>query len=214
MGSLMHSATREIVLATQNQGKVDECVRLLAHLPIRWLKLRDLGIETAIHEDGETFTENAILKAEAYCDITGHWALADDSGMMVDALGGRPGIHTARYGRVGQTQEDKWAEILYELRSVVWKRRGAQFHCAMALALPDRDQVFTTQGICKGRIAFSPDGEAGFGYDPIFYVPKYNCTMAQLPPHKKDRISHRGQAARLISPTIEGLLSQKHSTSK
>ena len=205
----MNSRLNEIVLGTRNPGKLDECSRLLAHLPVRWITLLDLGIETTIHEVGETFSENAILKAKGYCDMTGRWALADDSGLTVDALGGRPGVHTSRYGGVGWTQAEKWAALLRELQSVAWKHRGAQFHCTIALALPDQDHVFTAEGICRGRIAFSPAGDTGFGYDPIFYIPQYRCTMAQLPQHKKDSISHRSHAARTMTSTISGLLAKR-----
>ncbi len=202
----MNAGKHEILLATHNPGKVEEMERLLTHLPVHWLTLADIGVETIIQETGETFAENAILKAKGYCELTGYWTLADDSGLAVEALGGHPGIHTARYGGAHCAPSDKWDLLLRELRGVVWEYRKAQFCCAMALALPDEKTIFTSEGICGGKIAFSSSCTSGFGYDPIFYIPEYARTMAQISPDKKDRISHRGQAARAISPKISLLL--------
>ena len=205
----MKSREQTIVLATHNPGKIGEFYRILAHLPVRWLTLPELGIETKIHEGGDTFTENATIKAQGYCELTGHWTLADDSGLIVEALGGRPGIKTSRYGEEGHTQAEKWDLLLRELQSVSWQHRVAQFHCSMALALPNQGQVLTAQGKCSGRITFSPAGTFGFGYDPIFYIPQHGCTMAQLSPEIKDRISHRGRAVRALSPVISELLANR-----
>lgn len=202
--------TVEILVATRNPGKRDELARLLAGLPVRWIALGDLGIMSDVPETGSSFGENAAQKALSYCKLTSCWTVADDSGLCVDALDGRPGIHSARYaGGHAVPFPDKWAALLDELSGVPWNRRDARFECALALALPDDGQALTAEGTCRGRIAFAPAGTGGFGYDPLFYLPEYGCTMAQLEDREKDDVGHRGRAAQALMPLLQRLLAER-----
>ena len=196
----------EIVLATHNRHKLLEFRRLLVRLPVRWLALTDLRIDAEVAERGTTFANNAAHKAREYCRLSGFPALADDSGLTVDALGGRPGVRSARYTGPGATQAEQWQRLLHEMRAVSWEQRGAQFRCALALARPGHPKLATAEGICTGLIALQPRGADGFGYDPLFYLPEHAATMAELTPVQKDRISHRGRAAHAIAPQIATLL--------
>jgi len=202
----MAESVLEIVLATRNPHKILEFKRLLGRLPVRWLTLTDLQIDTEVAEKGASFATNAAHKAREYCRKSGITTLADDSGLTVDALGGRPGVHSARYAGPGATQAEQWQQLLHELQAVCWEQRGAQFRCALALARPGNEKLLTAHGICPGLIALQPRGTSGFGYDPLFYLLKHAVTMAELTPEQKDRISHRGRAARAIVPHIATLL--------
>lgn len=191
----------ELLIATGNPGKVREYDELLAGLPITCISPADIGIHLQVDEGGTTYEENATLKAVAFARASGRVTLADDSGLEVDALGGRPGVHSARYGGPGLGDADRWRSLLEELGDVPWERRTARFRCVIAVASPD-GEVTTVNGTCEGIIAFGAAGDGGFGYDPVFYLPDHGCTMAQLPAGAKNQISHRGRAAQAARPVI------------
>lgn len=191
-------AAAPLVIATRNPGKVRELAELLADLPLRLLSLADFPELPEIPEEGETFAANAVAKARQVAAMTGLPALADDSGLEVAALGGRPGVHSARYAAdltapAPPTDEDNWQKLLKELRGVPEGERQARFVCVIALALPD-GRLFTTRGECPGVIATEPRGHEGFGYDPVFWLPEYRATMAEVGLEVKNRLSHRAQA--------------------
>ena len=191
-------AALTLVMATRNAGKVRELKALLPNTGATLLSLADFPEIPEIPEAGATFAENAATKARAVARLTGHASLADDSGLAVDALGGAPGVFSARYAldRTAPrppTDADNWCKLLEEMRDIPWERRTARFVCEIALALPD-GRVFTAHGECEGIIATAPAGDQGFGYDPVFWVPEHNATMAQLGPAVKNRISHRARA--------------------
>jgi XTP/dITP diphosphohydrolase len=188
-----------LVLATNNPGKVREFRELLAGCGFELSTPAELGTVFEVEETGATFEENARLKAAAAAQLTGLPALADDSGLEVDALDGRPGIYSARYagpGRTGTLSESEQCQlVLGELAGIPDERRTARFRCVIAIALPG-GTMHTTEGAFEGRIAHAPRGDRGFGYDPIFLVPERGVTSAELPPAEKNALSHRGQAAR------------------
>ncbi len=189
-----------LVIGTNNPGKLREFRELLEGCGFELVTPRALGVPFDPEETGSTFEENATLKAVAAVRATGCVALADDSGLEVDALGGRPGIFSARYAGAGRTDaalsdEDRVRLVLDEMRGVAEDRRGARFRCVIAIATPD-GEVRTVDGVFEGRIGDAPRGEHGFGYDPIFVVPELGMTSAELPPAEKNAMSHRGQAAR------------------
>lgn len=185
---------RKLLVATHNQGKVREYRELLADLPLEVTYLDAEGITLEVEETGTTFEENAVLKASTYARLSGLWTWADDSGLQVDALGGAPGVYSARYAGEGATDKDRYRKLLDALTGVPWEQRTARFRCTVALATPE-GVVRTADGKCEGVIAFGPAGENGFGYDPVFYMPEANATMAQLPPDTKNQISHRARAS-------------------
>lgn len=196
----------KIVIATRNAGKVKEFARLLADvLSVEWLSLDDAGIAQDLPEDGDTFVANARQKAELASRLFGGWALADDSGLCVEALEGRPGVFTARYGGKSSSYPEKWALMLEEMAAVPWEQRGAWFECVLALAHPQAETQVAS-GRCVGRIGFAPQGTGGFGFDPLFYVDAQGCTLAEVSPEVKDSLSHRGSAARAIRPVLARLL--------
>ncbi|MDH7482792.1 MAG: XTP/dITP diphosphatase [Armatimonadota bacterium] len=184
---------REIVLATRNPKKVEEICAMLADLPIRILSLADFPGIPEPQETGATFAENATIKALAAAKATGKVALADDSGLEVDALGGRPGVLSNRFAGQGASDRDKYMLVLRLMDGVPEDKRTARFRAAIAIAKPDGHTV-VVEGTCEGRIAHEPRGEYGFGYDPIFYLPDIGKTMAELPPEEKNKISHRAKA--------------------
>jgi XTP/dITP diphosphohydrolase len=193
--------SRTLLVATHNQGKVREFAEMLADLDLEWLSLDDIGLEKDVDETGQTFTENAILKAETYASETGYFTLADDSGLEVDALNGEPGIYTARYGGVGLDHQGRYQLLLKNMTGVQGDERSARFRCVIALATPD-GLVGTAEGACEGMIAEAPAGDGGFGYDPVFFLPDRGVTMAQVPSSVKHQISHRGQALKAIKPLL------------
>jgi XTP/dITP diphosphohydrolase len=199
----------DLLIATGNPGKVREYDELLAGIPVTCIRPADVGIDLKVSEGGATYHENAVLKAETYARAGrshGIWlTLADDSGLEVDALKGRPGVHSARYGRPDFNDADRWRLLLQELEGVPWEQRTARFRCVIALATAD-GRVATVEGVCEGRIALHAAGTGGFGYDPVFYLPGQNCTMAQLPKGVKSSISHRAHAARAAIPIIAQLI--------
>jgi XTP/dITP diphosphohydrolase len=196
----------EIVLASQNAGKVAEMRELLAGLVWSVLGLRELGVGDSPEETGESFAENAALKARHYARVTGRLVVADDSGLAVDALGGRPGLNTARYGGPGLDDAGRNRLLLEQLSGVPEARRGARFHCALAVARPgERDLLFEAHETCEGRIATASAGDQGFGYDPIFFYPDFGTTLASVAPERKAEVSHRGKAFRLLRTFLERL---------
>jgi XTP/dITP diphosphohydrolase len=187
-----------LVMATRNPGKIREIQALLTDFGVSLLSLADFPGLPEIPEEGATFAENAATKALAVAGLTQHAALADDSGLVVDALKGAPGVFSARYAqdRTGPrppTDADNWGKLLDELQGVPWGERGAHFVCEIALATPG-GRVLRARGECAGIIALAPQGDTGFGYDPVFWVPEYGATMAQLGPEIKNQISHRARA--------------------
>ena len=184
-----------LVVATGNQGKLKEMQAYLANLG--WelaLKPEELEIE----ETGETFAANACLKASQVALATGKWAIADDSGLQVDALGGAPGVYSARYGK---TDPERISRLLEALKDE--PKRQAQFVCAVAIANPDGAIAIQASGICPGEILHTPRGSGGFGYDPIFYVAQAKMTFAEMPPELKRVLSHRGQAFKALIPQLK-----------
>ncbi|MFP3869108.1 MAG: XTP/dITP diphosphatase [Desulfobacteraceae bacterium] len=202
-----------LVIATHNPGKIRELHLLLENLGVNLLSLQDFPDLPEIIEDGQTFAANAQKKAMLVARYSGHPALADDSGLEVAALGGRPGVHSARYAADRTypnppTDEDNYLKLLEELANVPWDQRQAQFVCAIVLAFPN-SQMVSTQGICKGMIAFKPQGQQGFGYDPVFWLPQYGCTMAEIDLNLKNQISHRAQALQQMKSIIAARLQPK-----
>ncbi|MAT98957.1 MAG: non-canonical purine NTP pyrophosphatase [Anaerolineaceae bacterium] len=196
----------KLLVATHNQGKVVEFAEMLQDLAIEWLSLDDVGVSQDIEETGHTFRENSVLKARAYAAETGLLTLADDSGLEVDALNGAPGVYTARYGGVGLTAVQRYQKLLNDIKIVPEPKRTARFRCVIVLAAPDGTILGESEGVCEGRIARAPVGDNGFGYDPVFYLPQFNKTMAQLPAAQKHQISHRGRAVQAIVPRLRELL--------
>lgn len=193
-----------LLLATSNKGKVREYRSLLQSLPFDLVTLAEVGITADLEEVGETLEENARLKATALAAQSQMSALADDSGLEVDALGGEPGRLSARYAGEGASDRDRVNYLLSKLEGVPWEERSARFRCVIAVAVPD-GQVEFCSGECRGVIALEPKGEQGFGYDPIFYLPELDKTMAELPLEVKNEVSHRGKAARKVSQALKRL---------
>jgi XTP/dITP diphosphohydrolase len=203
---------KKLLVATHNQGKVNEFAQMLADLDVTWLSLDDVGVMQDVAETGNTFRDNAILKAQAYALETGMLTLADDSGLEVDALGGQPGVYTARYGGKGLSPSERYHLLLANMRQVAPADRTARFRAAIVLAQADGTIVGEAEGVCEGLIATEPAGEGGFGYDPVFYLPEWGMTMAQVGSAVKHQISHRGQALKKIEPVLRVLLVGKIGT--
>jgi len=185
---------KKIVLATGNAGKLREFQQILGSSTIEFVTQRSLGVSDA-DETGLSFVENAILKARHACAVTGLPALADDSGIEVDALNGKPGIYSARYSEPDATDQRNNEKLLAELADVPLEARTARFQCVIVFMRHSEDPMpFISQGSWEGRILFDVSGDNGFGYDPLFYVPTHQCASAQLDPAIKNSISHRGQA--------------------
>lgn len=183
----------DLVLATKNPGKIEELKALLADMGVSVLSLRDFPDMPEIEETGDTFAENAEIKATTVARVTRKLTLADDSGLEVDALGGRPGVLSSRFGGPGASDREKYLRILELLEGVPDEKRTARFRAAVAIATPEGETVIV-EGTCEGRIAHGPSGEGGFGYDPVFYIPEVGQTMAEVPSDVKNRISHRARA--------------------
>lgn len=196
----------KLLVATHNQGKVAEFAEMLADLDIEWFSLDEIGVEQDVAETGSTFRENAVLKAQSYAQMTGLLTLADDSGLQVDALNGEPGIYTARYGGAGLTHEGRYQLLLQNMQNVAWEARTARFRAVIALAAPDGTLLGTEAGVCEGMIALEPAGNGGFGYDPVFFLPEREMTMAQVGSAVKHTISHRGRAMQAIEPLLRRVL--------
>ena len=199
---MSHNMKRTIVFATGNEGKMREIRQIMKGIHVELLSMKEAGIEADIVEDGESFAENAVIKAKAVAEKTNHIVLADDSGLEIDYLNKEPGIYSARYMGEDTSYDLKNANLLERLEGVPDEKRTARFVCAIAAAMPD-GEVFTTVGIIEGRIGYKIEGENGFGYDPIFYLPEYGCTSAQLSEEEKNAISHRGRALAAMREELE-----------
>ena len=184
----------KIVLATGNKNKIKEIKEKFSSSgTLEISSFEELKNIPEIIENAATFEGNALIKAEAVCRLTGLPSMADDSGLVIDALNGEPGVYSARYGGDNLSDTEKNELVLSKMKGLPEKKRSARFECVIAIALPD-SRSFTVKGICTGLISNEPAGENGFGYDPIFYIPEAGRTMAQLTPEEKNRISHRGKA--------------------
>jgi XTP/dITP diphosphohydrolase len=198
--------TKTLLVATHNQGKVKEYAEMLSDLDINWQSLDDIGLTQEVEESGATFLENALLKAAGYAREAGCLTLADDSGLVVDALDGAPGVTTARYGGPELSSRERYEYLLSNLRGVPSEERTARFVCIIALSDAGGNILATAEGRIEGTIAEGPAGDGGFGYDPVFYVPQTGRTMAELPPQTKHTLSHRGNALRAIEPQLRAVL--------
>lgn len=196
---------RRLVLATRNNGKIREIRAILADLPLEIVDLRAYPDAPEVPEEGPDFAANARGKALAIAAHTGEWTLADDSGLEVEALDGAPGVFSARYAGVHGDDRANIAKLLAEMASVPEGRRRARFVCLAALAAPD-GSCFLAEGECGGVIARNPRGENGFGYDPVFFLPEYGLTMAELPEELKNEISHRARALAKLRPVLAARL--------
>lgn len=183
----------KLVLATRNEGKIREITEILAPHGIEVLSMDEFPGIVEAEEDGETFRENAVKKASVVCEQTGLMALADDSGLEVDCLDGFPGVFSSRFAGEEKNDEANNKKLLELLQDVPEKQRAARFVCVTAIATPE-GWVYTAKGVCEGVIAKEPRGEGGFGYDPLFCVPEYGKTFAELEPEIKNKISHRAKA--------------------
>jgi XTP/dITP diphosphohydrolase len=184
----------KLLIATNNRGKVHEYQDLLKGIRFELVTPASLGIKMDVEETGLSFAENARLKATAFARASGLLTLADDSGLEVDALHGEPGVRSHRYAGEGATDAERVNYLLNKLKDVPWEKRSAHFRCIIALAHPD-GRVEFFEGRCDGLIAFAPRGQEGFGYDPVFYFPELDKTLAELPLETKNHISHRSRAA-------------------
>lgn len=184
---------KKIIFATGNEGKMKEVRMILKELNVPVLSLKEAGISAEIDENGRTFTENAVIKATEIQKYTDAVVLADDSGLEIDYLNKEPGVYSARYMGEDTSYDIKNTAILERLAGVPEEKRTARFVCAIAAALPD-GTVLTSDGVMEGRIGHEIAGENGFGYDPIFYLPEFGCTSAEISPEQKNEISHRGKA--------------------
>ena len=194
-----------LLIATNNPGKATELRALLKGSGWDIVTPRDIGLELEVSESGRDYAENAKIKAAGFAKASGLVALADDSGLEVDALGGEPGHLSARYAGPGADDTQRYARLLERLRGVPPEKRSARFRCLIAVARPTGEtELF--EGECRGVVAEAPRGETGFGYDPIFYLPERGRTLAELPLSEKNAVSHRGAAARKARPFLEELL--------
>lgn len=183
----------KIIFATGNKDKLKEVKMILADTPVEIVSMKDAGVDIEIVEDGTTFEENAIIKAKAVMEASGCAAWADDSGLEVDYLDKAPGIYSARYMGEDTSYRIKNQHIIDQLDGVEMERRTARFVCVIACATPD-GKIFSARGTIEGYIGYKEEGENGFGYDPIFYLPEYGTTSAAISPEEKNKISHRGKA--------------------
>ena len=191
-----------MIFATGNMGKMKEIKAILGDIGEEILSMKEAGIDMDIVEDGSTFEENAIIKAKAVMERTGKLALADDSGLEIDALNKEPGIYSARYMGEDTPYEIKNSNLIERMKGVKGKDRSARFVCVIAAAFPD-GEIITTRGTIEGVIAEEPAGENGFGYDPIVYVPEYGMTTGLMDPDAKNAISHRGKAHTAMKKILE-----------
>lgn len=198
---------KRIIFATGNEGKMKEIRMILADLGVPVLSMKEAGVSADIVEDGKTFEENAAIKAETIRDLTGAIVLADDSGLEIDYLGGEPGIYSARYMGEDTSYDIKNQNLLDRLEGVPDEKRTARFVCAICAALPDGRKL-TTRGTIEGIIGHGISGENGFGYYPIFWLPEYGCSTAELSPEKKNELSHRGKALRAIKEQLREILKE------
>lgn len=196
----------KFVLATQNPKKLSELQSILANLGVEVVNEASLGVKIEVEETGATFAENARLKARAVMEATGLPAIADDSGLCVDALNGAPGVYSARYGGEGLDDKGRYTLLLAALRGQT--NRAAHFHTSVVCAFPNGDEL-TAEGDCPGAIAFAPMGDDGFGYNPVFFVPEKRKTFAQMTLDERSAISHRGRALRAFAQVLDDYLKGK-----
>ncbi len=194
-----------LIIATKNKGKVKEFKELLSEYPFKVISLLDVPGCPEIIEDGTTFKENAVKKAETVRDYTKEMVLADDSGLEVDFLGGEPGIYSARFAGDNASDEENNRKLLGLLKGVPEEKRGAQFTCVIAISCPEKGTK-VVEGTCRGTIISASLGDMGFGYDPLFLVPGYGKTFSQLEPDIKNKISHRGKAMEKVAELLKGLV--------
>lgn len=192
-----------LLIATNNHGKLQELLPLLGAVPLQLVTPHELGLRLTVEETGTSYAENARLKAEAFAQASGLLTLADDSGLEVDALGGAPGVYSARYAGASASDADRRACLLHALRAVP-PPRPARFRCVIAIAQPGAPTAYF-EGVCEGEILLEERGTHGFGYDPLFFVPDYGCTMAELPLAVKNQLSHRARAAQATRPFLHTL---------
>lgn len=195
----------KIVFATGNAGKIREVREILADLGMEVVSMKEAGIRADIVEDGKSYEENALIKAREAAKYTDAIVMADDSGLEIDYLNGEPGIYSARYMGEETPYSAKNRNLIDRLAGVPDEKRTARFVCAIAAVLPDGREA-TVRGVIEGRIGYEEAGENGFGYDPIFYVPEFGKTTAQLAPEEKNRVSHRGRALELMKAKLAQLL--------
>ncbi len=193
-----------MIFATGNPGKMKEIRMILEGIGVPVVSMKEAGITAEIEENGRSFEENAVIKAKAVMELSGEIVLADDSGLEIDYLKGAPGIYSARYMGEDTSYDIKNAEILRQLEGVPDEERTARFVCVIACAFPD-GTVLTSRGVMEGIIAHEIKGENGFGYDPVFYLPEYGCTSAEISPEQKNELSHRGKALRQMKEQLEGM---------
>jgi XTP/dITP diphosphohydrolase len=201
-----------LLLATTNRGKAAEYQSLLKGLDLELVTLDQVGISQEAPENYATFEENARSKAGFYAALSGLLTLADDSGLEVDALGGEPGVRSSRYAGDNATDADRVAFLLNKLKGIPCEKRSARFRCVIAVA-ERSGKMYTVEGECRGCIAMEPRGESGFGYDPVFYLPEYGKTIAEVAPEIKNEISHRGRAAKKAIPVLAKLAAGSQATS-
>ena len=194
----------KMIFATGNEGKMREVRMILGDLGAEILSLKEAGTQAEAEENGTTFEENAVIKAKEIMEKTGALVLADDSGLEVDALNGEPGIYSARYMGHETSYHIKNKNLIERLEGKTGEERSARFVCAIAACFPD-GRVLTTRGTMEGQIGYEEKGENGFGYDPIFYLPEYQCYSGELPLEEKNKLSHRGKALRLMKEQLEAL---------
>ena len=194
----------KMIFATGNEGKMREVRMILGDLGAEILSLKEAGIQAEAEENGTTFEENAVIKAKEIMEKTGALVLADDSGLEVDALNGEPGIYSARYMGHETSYHIKNKNLIERLEGKTGEERSARFVCAIAACFPD-GRVLTTRGTMEGQIGYEEKGENGFGYDPIFYLPEYQCNSGELPLEEKNKLSHIGKALRLMKEQLEAL---------
>ena len=192
----------KIILASNNKGKIKEVKEICKDMQVEIVSMKEAGIDIDIEENGTTFEENALIKAEAVMKLTGELTIADDSGLEVDYLNKEPGVYSARYMGHDTSYDIKNNMLLDRLKGVPDEKRTARFVCAVAAAFPD-GTTEVVRGTIEGRIGYEIAGEHGFGYDPIFYLPEYGCTTAELDPEKKNELSHRGKALRAMREIME-----------
>ncbi len=199
---------KRLVFATGNEGKMREIRMILGDLGIPVLSMKEVGVTAEIEENGKSFEENAGIKAKAVMELTGDIVLADDSGLEIDYLDGAPGIYSARFMGEDTSYDVKNKALLEKLDGVPDEKRTARFVCAIACALPD-GRILTTKAAMEGRIGYEIKGENGFGYDPIFYLTECGCTSAEISPEKKNELSHRGKALRLMKEELKTVLEKE-----
>ena len=205
---MIHRREKTLVIATRNPDKLSEIREILADTGIDIVSVSDFEGVPEVEETGATLEENALLKARAVHRATGLPALADDTGLEVDALGGRPGVYSSRYAGENATYADNVRKLLQELEGVPAEQRTARFRCVAAFVTDHHEE--TSEGICEGVIIQEPRGEKGFGYDPVFYLPEFGKTYAEMTPEEKNRVSHRAKALNRMKEKLERFFGEGH----